>query len=37
MATLWKMAEYITVKKKIKFLTDMHLVKSSKYEDASEE
>jgi hypothetical protein len=30
--------EYITVKKnQIKFLTDMHLVNSSKYEDASEE
>jgi hypothetical protein len=30
--------EYITVKKSIKFLTkDMHLVNSSKYEDASEE
>jgi hypothetical protein len=32
-------SEYITVKKnQIKFLTkDMHLVNSSKYEDASEE
>jgi hypothetical protein len=39
MATLWKMAPiYYGKKNQIKFLTkDMHLVNSSKYEDASEE